>query len=109
MATALAVTLLATVGKLVGCGLPVVRLGRRSALIIGVGMIPRGEVGLIVASLGLTLGVIDQRLFNVVVIMSIRTTFFVPPFLRLLYSGSEPDVGSAESPDGEQTGHLPDL
>lgn len=87
MGTALAVTALAIVGKVVGCGLPSLRLGARSAAIVGAGMVPRGEVGLIVASLGLSLGAIGDQIFSMVVIMSILTTIVAPPALRVLYAG----------------------
>lgn len=82
---ALGLTVLAILGKLIGGGLPVHRLGLRSMAIVGTGMVPRGEVGLIVASLGLSLGVIPETLFSVVVIMSILTTVVTPPVLRRLF------------------------
>ena len=58
-------------------------LGARKVrrLLIGVGMIPRGEVGLIFATIGKGLGVIDEKLFSVVVIMVIVTTLITPPIL----------------------------
>ncbi len=52
LGTLVVVVLLAVVSKLVGCGLGALSLGRKSALIVGMGMVPRGEVGIIVASLG---------------------------------------------------------
>src|SRR3990172_4364353 len=56
------VTLLAILGKLVGCGLGAYRLGWRSAIQVGVGMVPRGEVGIIVASIGLGLHTISNEI-----------------------------------------------
>lgn len=82
---AVGVTLLAVAGKVVGCGLGGLGLGRRPAAIIGVGMVPRGEVGLIVASIGLSLAAVSQEMFSVVVIMSIATTLLAPPLLVLLF------------------------
>ena len=81
-----AVTALAIVGKLLAGVLAGWGMKRRSMLILGVGMVPRGEVGLIVAGLGLSMGAIDLRLFSVVVIMSIATTLVVPPLLKILYA-----------------------
>jgi len=78
------VCLLAIIGKLIGCGLGALRLGFKDALRIGVGMIPRGEVGLIVAGVGLTLHTISQGIYAVVLLMSIVTTLVAPPFLRLV-------------------------
>lgn len=86
---ALAVTALAVIGKLVGSGAAVLNLGRRSAAIVGVGMVPRGEVGIIVAALGLKLGVVDTQLYGVVVVMSLVTTVVAPPVLAALYSSAE--------------------
>ncbi|MBA2446613.1 MAG: cation:proton antiporter [Chloroflexi bacterium] len=84
---ALAVTVLAIVGKLVGCGAGALGLGWRSVAIVGVGMAPRGEVGLIVANVGKSLAVIPDAMFSTVVIMSVLTTLVVPPVLTLLYRG----------------------
>ena len=106
---ALAVTALALIGKLVA-GLALSCQGRRSMAIVGVGMAPRGEVGLIVASLGLSLGAITPQIFGVVVIMSILTTLVAPPILRVLYQGystSTPD--EPEDVRDDRAGRLPDL
>jgi Kef-type K+ transport system membrane component KefB len=80
----LVVCLLAVVSKLVGCGLGALALGTRDAVRVGVGMIPRGEVGLIVAGVGLRLHTISDGIYTVVLTMSIVTTLFAPPVLRLL-------------------------
>ena len=92
-----AVTTLAIIGKLVGCGGASWGLGARSMWIIGVGMVPRGEVGLIVASVGLNAGIIDGDLYGVVVAMSILTTLVTPPVLKLLVTRRPP----AGAPTGE--------
>lgn len=84
------VIFLAILGKLIGCGLPALRLGFRSASIVGVGMVPRGEVGIIVASLGLGLGVIGPDLYGVVVLMSLFTTLVAPPLLVALFGRPAP-------------------
>ena len=78
------VSLVAIVTKAVGAGLGSLGLGLRSLAVIGVGMVPRGEVGLIVASIGLSMGVIQHRLFSVVVVMAVVTTLIVPPLLTWL-------------------------
>lgn len=82
---ALLVTAVAVVSKLLACGLGAAGLGVRSIAIIGVGMVPRGEVGLIVASIALKMGVIPNTIFSVIVVMSVLTTLVVPPVLVLLY------------------------
>jgi Kef-type K+ transport system membrane component KefB len=53
--------------------------------VIGVGMIPRGEVGLIFAQMGLATGVFNVGLFSAVTLMVMVTTFIAPPFLKLLF------------------------
>ncbi|HET7215362.1 MAG TPA: cation:proton antiporter [Terriglobia bacterium] len=93
---------LAIVGKLVGCGLGCLRLGFKDALRVGVGMIPRGEVGLIVAGIGLTLHTISDAVYSIVLAMSIVTTLVAAPFLRLVMPiprVPEPSPSEAISPD----------
>ena len=64
-------------------------MGRRDATFVGVGMVPRGEVGIIVAGIGNATGTIDAELFAVIVGMSVLTTLLVPPVLRRLASRPE--------------------
>ena len=80
-----AVFVVAVISKFVPGALSARRLGRRSALIVGAGMVPRAEVGIIVASLGLTAGVVGRRLYAVVLAMSVLTWIVTPPVLRRLY------------------------
>jgi len=82
---ALVITVLAVIGKLLGCGLGAWSLGRSGALIVGVGMVPRGEVGIIVAMLGLRLHAIPETMYGLVIFMSVVTTLAVPPVLRVLF------------------------
>ncbi len=83
--SALVVALLAIISKIAGCGLPLLREGRALALRVGVGMMPRGEVGLIVALVGLNLGVISQSSYAIVIFMTAVTTLLAPPLLRVLF------------------------
>ncbi len=78
---ALIITFVAIVAKLLGAGAGGIGMGPRSVAMIGIGMVPRGEVGLIVASLGLARGIIEREFFSMVVVMSILTTLIVPPAL----------------------------
>ncbi len=73
----------AVVAKVAGCGLPALALGfnGKGALRIGVGMVPRGEVALIIAGIGLAGGILDKRLFGVTILMTLVTTVFAPPVL----------------------------
>ncbi|HZT70207.1 MAG TPA: cation:proton antiporter [Terriglobia bacterium] len=81
---AVVICMLAIVGKLMGCGLGAWRLGLKDALRVGVGMVPRGEVGLIVAGVGLSLHTISDAVYSIVVVMSIVTTLVAPPLLRVV-------------------------
>jgi Kef-type K+ transport system membrane component KefB len=101
----LAVTGLAIAGKLAGGGGAAFGLGRRSMGIVGVGMVPRGEVGIIVASVGLAAGAISTELYGVIVAMSILTTLITPPLLKALFGdrGAQPvagDEGRTEEIEG---------
>ena len=82
---AVAILAAAVISKIVGCGLGALKLGRREALKIGIGMMPRGEVGLVVAQLGLSLAVIPQQVYGIVVFMSVATTLLAPPALDWAY------------------------
>ena len=86
---AVIVILLALVTKYVGCGFGA-KLGDKNVdktgfNIIGVGMMPRGEVGIIVATIGLVAGVLPSDLYAVVVLMSVATTIIAPPILSKLF------------------------
>lgn len=91
LGTLLLVTVLAVIGKLVGCGLGARALGNKSALIVGVGMIPRGEVGIIVASLGQQAGVFSGRIYGLIIAMSLLTSVIAPPILKALLANAPPE------------------
>ena len=75
-------TALAFATKFIPAWLAARDMGARDAVVVGVGMIPRGEVGIIVAGIGASEGVIDAQMFAVIVGMSVLTTLGVPPLLR---------------------------
>jgi Kef-type K+ transport system membrane component KefB len=79
------ISVLAVFSKVVGCGLPVLREGWLSALRVGVGMTPRGEVALIIALIGLQMNMISQRAYAIVIFMTATTTILAPPVLRMLF------------------------
>lgn len=83
--SALIISLLAVISKLIGCGLPMLRQGWRQVLQVGTGMVPRGEVALIVALVGLQAGIVSQSTYAIVVIMTAVTTVLAPPLLRILF------------------------
>ncbi|GAC1467025.1 MAG: cation:proton antiporter [Isosphaeraceae bacterium] len=75
--------------------------GKKS--VIGVGMIPRGEVGLIFAHMGLGAGIFDNRLFGAVTLMVMVTTFLAPPLLKLLFPNTR---GGTPPPEPEGIANL---
>ena len=78
---AVSLTVVAIIGKLVA-GLGVGRSGG-DKLLIGIAMMPRGEVGLIFASIGLSKGVLDDELYGALLLMVLVTTLITPPLIRL--------------------------
>jgi Kef-type K+ transport system membrane component KefB len=94
-----AVILLAAVAsKFMGCGLGAWSLGKVEAIRIGVGMIPRGEVGMVVAQIGLGFGIISQNVYGVVVFMSVATTIVAPPLIKVAYRRMI-ETGQADEPE----------
>ncbi|HLG09327.1 MAG TPA: cation:proton antiporter [Gaiellaceae bacterium] len=77
-----ATTAVAVVTKFVGAWLGARSLGSREATIVGVGMIPRGEVGIVIAGIALAEGAVSEQFFAVIVGMSVLTTLLAPPVLR---------------------------
>ncbi len=86
-------TVLAIITKFIGGYLGALTLGNRSAMAVGMGMVPRGEVGIVVASLGLAAGVFSNLIYAVIVAMSLLTSVVTPPALAwLLRYAEEPTV-----------------
>lgn len=92
---ALAITFVAVISKIIGCGSGALLGGfsKREALQLGVGMVSRGEVGLIVAALALSQGFFTDAGFSIAVFMVIVATLVTPPLLRAVFGG-EPEAES---------------
>jgi Kef-type K+ transport system membrane component KefB len=92
------ITILAVAGKYLGGVLAARSLGKRAAAQIGMGMVPRGEVGIVAAQIGKSLNVLDDRTFAIALFMAVSTTLIAPPFLRRLFSNDEstPDEEAGE-------------
>ncbi|HZP63484.1 MAG TPA: cation:proton antiporter [Terriglobales bacterium] len=94
------ISFLAIISKILGCGLPLLSEGWETAIRVGVGMLPRGEVALIVALVGLQSGIVLQSTYAIVVFMTAVTTLIAPPILRYLFrqeiSQSEDRATAAE-------------
>lgn len=89
IAFAVLVTLVAVITKLVGCGAGAWGLGWRRVGQVGMGMVPRGEVGIVVAQIGIGMAVISDSLYGVVLMMAVATTLIAPPFLRVLFTSEK--------------------
>ncbi|MGA2257797.1 MAG: cation:proton antiporter [Thermoguttaceae bacterium] len=76
---------------------------RGKKAVIGVGMIPRGEVGLIFAQMGLASGIFNPGLFSAVTLMVMVTTFLAPPLLRVLFP---PAKAESQEPAAEPSAAL---
>ncbi|HZU05683.1 MAG TPA: cation:proton antiporter [Chloroflexota bacterium] len=110
LSLAVVLTALAIAGKLLGCGLGAWGLGWRPMLIIGVGMIPRGEVGLAAVSLGRALQAVPEEIFSIIVIVSLLTTVITPPVLAQLFAGPRlPEPVGLPAEVMAQQGRLPGL
>jgi len=82
----LVVIALAILTKFIGCGVGALGMGRRRAIQVGVGMIPRGEVGIVVAQIWLALAAVSDAVYGVVLAMSVITTIAAPPLIKAAFS-----------------------
>lgn len=101
---ALIITGLAIITKIIGAGGGSILGGfdRTSATRVGLGMISRGEVGLIIASIGVSLGILQPQVFTVIVFVVLVTTIITPPLVRWSFrETSAPDI---EKPQLAQEG-----
>jgi Kef-type K+ transport system membrane component KefB len=99
-----AMIVVAVVSKIMGAGLGarLAGFGNLEALQLSVGMMSRGEVGLIVATLGVSQGLLSSQVFSGTVAMVIVTTLLTPPALRYLFARSSPPVSHAAANVAEE-------
>ena len=91
----------AIIGKMVGCYIPARFAGKLShneGMIIGIGMVPRGEVGLIIAGAGLLAGAVTRDLFGAAVAVSVITTLVTPAMLKPFFKKQTEFAGKPEIP-----------
>ena len=86
VALALLVLAAAIASKVLGCGAAALSLGWRTALRVGVGMVPRGEVAMIAAQLGLTIGVLGASAYSVIVFVVVGTALVTPLLLQITFA-----------------------
>jgi len=92
---ALVVLAAAIVTKLIGCGLGAAGMGWQNVVKIGMGMVPRGEVGMVVAQMGLSMAVISTEVYGVVVFMAVATTLVTPLLLKVAFRAPALEVVKA--------------
>jgi Kef-type K+ transport system membrane component KefB len=97
IAMLVAVTTVAVVTKFLGSFVGAATMGTRRAVLVAWGMVPRGEVGIVVAGLGLQIGVIGASMYSVVVAMAVITSLLVPPLLPRLVRWAESPLPQAAS------------
>jgi len=98
-------TMLAFAGKIIGCGFPALLSGfnLKGALRIGAGMLPRGEVTLIVAGIGLSSGAIGQDIFGVAIMTLLAASIIAPPFLIKSFQGESGYRAELKEKSGAET------
>lgn len=96
---AVVITVVAVLTKFVGCGLGAYGMGTKQMAQVGIGMVPRGEVGIVVAQIGLGLAAITEKFFGAVLFMAIATTLIAPPFIKLFFGEDKDDDGKIDEID----------
>jgi Kef-type K+ transport system membrane component KefB len=93
--------------KLAGCGVPAILFlkSKKRATKVGIGMISRGEVGLIVAGVGVSAGVFSANTYTAVIIMVAATTIITPIWLKMAYRKEPAEAGAASAPQEPASSH----
>ena len=86
IALAVVITVLAVITKFIGGGLGAWGMRRREMAQVGIGMVPRGEVGIVVAQIGLGLAAISEQFFASVLFMAVATTLIAPPLIKYFFA-----------------------
>ncbi|MFA5134187.1 MAG: cation:proton antiporter [Patescibacteria group bacterium] len=97
LAFGLVISAFAIIGKVIGAGIPAYFSGFNflGSSRIGIGMLPRGEVALIVAGIGLSAGIISSEIFGVSIMMTVITTLMAPIILVPLFKNPKPGLKHA--------------
>lgn len=88
---------IAIIGKVI-TGFTVFGQGEVNRIAIGVGMVPRGEVGLVFAGVGSASGILSESLEAAIIVMVIMTTFLAPPLLRVVFKPDDSDAYATDKP-----------
>jgi Na+:H+ antiporter len=101
VALALLVLAAAIASKVLGCGAAALSLGWRNALRVGVGMVPRGEVAMIAAQLGLTTAVLSASAYSVIVFVVVGTALVTPLLLQITFAAPAAQESRQRASPGE--------
>ena len=98
------IIVVAVTTKLFGCGLPAMYFlkSKQKGLRVGIGMISRGEVGLIVAGVGVTAGVLTSEVYSTIIIMVVVTTIITPIWLKIEYRKEQKNADNESNQSVEQ-------
>jgi len=99
------IVLVAVTTKLFGCGLPAMYFlkSKSAGMKVGIGMISRGEVGLIVAGVGITAGILTSEVYSTIIIMVLVTTIITPIWLKIEYRKDQNGNNGSPKTKPEQT------
>ncbi|MDC0605169.1 cation:proton antiporter [Nitrosopumilus sp.] len=99
-----AIIVVAVTTKLFGCGLPAMYFlkSKQKGMRVGIGMISRGEVGLIVAGVGVTAGVLTSEVYSTIIIMVVVTTIITPIWLKIEYRKEQKNDNNESNQSVEQ-------
>ena len=98
------IVIVAVTTKLFGCGLPAMYFlkSKQKGMLVGIGMISRGEVGLIVAGVGITAGILTSEVYSTIIIMVVVTTIITPIWLKIEYRKEQKNDNNESNKTVEQ-------
>ena len=98
------IVIVAVTTKLFGCGLPAMYFlkSKQKGMLVGIGMISRGEVGLIVAGVGITAGILTSEVYSTIIIMVLVTTIITPIWLKIEYRKEQKNDNNESNKTVEQ-------
>ena len=104
LALSAVIVIIAVTTKLFGCGLPAMYFlkSKQKGLRVGIGMISRGEVGLIVAGVGITAGILTSEVYSTIIIMVVVTTIITPIWLKIEYRKEQRNANNESNKTVEQ-------
>jgi Kef-type K+ transport system membrane component KefB len=89
----LVILIAAVATKVIGCGLATLSNGWQTSLRVGVGMIPRGEVAMVAAQLGLSMLILSPAVYSVIVFVVVASALLTPPLLKIAFGGTVRPAG----------------